>query len=128
MQPGQQETSDAQRITAIGAFMRHYRLDELPQFFNVLLGQMSVVGPRPFMLKHTLEYSRLAHQFDNRHLALPGITGLAQIKGYRGHILSQQELEGRLRLDLFYLHRWSLLLDVSIIFSTLFSLLQRTDK
>lgn len=114
-----QASKDDPRITPFGAFMRKYSIDELPQFINVFKGQMSVVGPRPHMLKHTEEYSELVGNFMNRHTIKPGITGLAQIKGYRGEIDDLSLLQNRLRLDRFYVNNWSISLDLKIVLMTI---------
>lgn len=106
------------RITSIGNFMRKNSIDELPQFINVLLGDMSVVGPRPHMLQHTAAYSALIDQFMVRHLVLPGITGWAQIKGLRGETYAQEAMQERVLADIWYLENWSLLLDLKITFLT----------
>lgn len=119
-----QATRDDSRITTVGAFLRKTSLDELPQFFNVLMGSMSVVGPRPHMLKHTEEYSRVIHKFMVRHHVKPGITGLAQSKGYRGETRSLIEMQNRVKLDRFYIENWSFLLDLKIIIATVISLLK----
>lgn len=109
------------RITKVGAFLRRTSLDELPQFFNVLMGQMSVVGPRPHMLKHTQEYAASVDKFMVRHFIKPGITGLSQVRGYRGDTSEAHQMKGRVRLDIFYLENWSLLLDLKIIFYTIYN-------
>lgn len=106
------------RITKVGRFLRKSNLDELPQFFNVLIGNMSVVGPRPHMLKHTEEYSRLIDKFMVRHLVKPGITGWAQVNGYRGTTINTKSMIKRVRYDMWYIENWSLLLDFKIIFLT----------
>ena len=121
---------DDQRVTMIGKVLRKTSLDELPQFINVLKGEMSVVGPRPHMLAYNKAY---ADQVDNlqlmaRHLILPGITGLAQIRGYRGEVARDLDIIGRVKLDLFYLKNWSLLLDIKIILLTSLKLFQGDDK
>jgi Undecaprenyl-phosphate glucose phosphotransferase len=113
-----QATKEDDRITAIGRFLRRSSLDELPQFFNVFKGEMSIVGPRPHMLKHTEEYSKQTDNFMNRHAIKPGITGLAQIKGYRGEIDDSNLLIHRIRLDRFYVNNWSLYIDVKIVIYT----------
>ena len=114
-----QATRDDERITKIGAFMRRTSLDELPQFFNVLRGNMSVVGPRPHMIKHTKQYSQLIDRFMVRHFLKPGITGWAQIKGLRGEIKTVDDMLKRVEADVWYLENWSFLLDLKIIFLTL---------
>ncbi|MBG6236617.1 undecaprenyl-phosphate galactose phosphotransferase/putative colanic acid biosynthesis UDP-glucose lipid carrier transferase [Pedobacter sp. CAN_A7] len=111
------------RITRIGAFMRRTSLDEMPQFFNVLLGDMSVVGPRPHMLQHTAAYSAIIDQFMVRHFLLPGITGWAQVKGLRGETKDDQAMEQRVKLDIWYLENWSIFLDLKIIFLTIWQIL-----
>ena len=93
-------------------------IDELPQFINVLRGDMSIVGPRPHMLQHTEQYSKLINKYMVRHLIKPGITGWAQVTGYRGETHSLSQMEGRVRRDIWYLENWSLLLDIRIIFMT----------
>jgi putative colanic acid biosynthesis UDP-glucose lipid carrier transferase len=117
-----QATQNDPRITKVGAFLRKTSLDELPQFINVLKGQMSIVGPRPHMLKHTEQYANLVGNFMNRHAIKPGITGLAQIKGFRGEIDDFALLQNRVRLDRFYVNSWTLFFDVKIVFLTGFTL------
>lgn len=119
-----QATKHDHRITPLGAFLRKTSIDELPQFFNVLEGSMSVVGPRPHMLKHTEEYSKLIQKFMARHHVKPGITGLAQSKGYRGETRSLIDMKNRVTLDRFYVQNWSFLLDVKIIIATIISLVK----
>ncbi|NQY11006.1 MAG: exopolysaccharide biosynthesis polyprenyl glycosylphosphotransferase [Flavobacteriales bacterium] len=119
-----QATKNDDRITSFGKFIRSTSLDEFPQFLNVFRGDMSVVGPRPHMLKHTEEYSQLIGNFMNRHAIKPGITGLAQIKGYRGEIDDSHMLTNRVRLDRFYVNNWSLYLDLKIVFFTIFGVFQ----
>ncbi len=117
-----QATKGDCRITAVGSFLRKTSLDELPQFLNVLQGTMSVVGPRPHMLKHTEEYSRLINKFMVRHHVKPGITGLAQSKGYRGETRNLIDMKNRVKLDRFYIENWSFILDIKIIIATVVSL------
>jgi len=119
-----QATKHDQRITSVGAFLRKTSLDELPQFFNVLGGSMSVVGPRPHMLKHTEEYSRLIKKFMVRHHVKPGITGLAQSKGYRGETKNLSQMRNRVKLDRFYIENWTFLLDLKIIAATIITLVK----
>lgn len=116
------------RITKIGAFMRKRSIDELPQFFNVLTGNMSVVGPRPHMLKQTELYNQLIDKFMIRHLIKPGITGWAQISGYRGETKTVEQMEGRFRRDVWYLENWSFVLDLKIIFVTIVQLIKGDEK
>lgn len=115
------------RITSIGKFMRRTSIDELPQFFNVLIGNMSVVGPRPHMIRQTTLYNGLIDKFMIRHLAKPGITGWAQISGYRGETKTIEQMEGRFKRDVWYIENWSFMLDLKIIVVTVFQLL-RGDK
>lgn len=114
-----QATADDPRKTRLGDFIRKTSIDELPQFINVLLGQMSVVGPRPHMLKHTEEYSRLIDKYMVRHLVKPGITGWAQVTGYRGETKELWQMEGRVQRDVWYLEHWTFLLDLYIIYKTI---------
>lgn len=113
-----QATRDDRRITRIGAFLRKTSLDELPQFFNVLIGSMSIVGPRPHMISHTEEYSQLTDKYKTRLLLRPGITGWAQILGLRGEIKNTEAMIERIDADVWYLKNWSFMLDLKIIFLT----------
>jgi lipopolysaccharide/colanic/teichoic acid biosynthesis glycosyltransferase len=106
------------RIYSFGHFLRRHSLDEFPQFWNVLLGQMSVVGPRPVMPLLDEEFERQARSYRTRHLIKPGITGLAQSRGFRGEITTTEQLNERVRLDLYYIGHWSLWLDVQIAVRT----------
>lgn len=110
------------RITLIGKFLRKSNLDELPQFINVLVGNMSVVGPRPHMLKHTKDYSAIIDKFMVRHLIKPGITGWAQVNGFRGLTSHPRYMMKRVRYDLWYIENWTFLLDIQIIFMTVYSM------
>jgi len=110
------------RITKIGEFLRHTSLDEIPQFINVLKGEMSVVGPRPHMLKHTEQYSHLIDKYMIRHLVKPGLTGWAQVTGYRGETRSLEQMEGRIKRDVWYIENWSFMLDLKIIIVTVFNM------
>ncbi|MBR1668510.1 MAG: undecaprenyl-phosphate glucose phosphotransferase [Bacteroidaceae bacterium] len=114
-----QATKDDPRKFPFGDFMRKTNIDELPQFINVLKGDMSVVGPRPHMLKHTEEYSHLINRFMVRHFAKPGITGLAQVSGFRGETRYIDQMEGRVQKDIEYIENWTFLLDIKIIFKTI---------
>jgi putative colanic acid biosysnthesis UDP-glucose lipid carrier transferase len=116
------------RITSIGAFLRKTSLDEFPQFFNVLRGNMSVVGPRPHMLQHTEQYSRIVSKFMVRHFIKPGITGLSQVRGFRGETTEVHQMRGRIKLDIFYLENWSFFLDIKIIFHTVINIFRGEDN
>nr|WP_305120571.1 undecaprenyl-phosphate glucose phosphotransferase [Pedobacter sp. SYSU D00382] len=107
------------RITRLGSFLRRTSLDELPQFFNVFVGHMSVVGPRPHMLQHTDAYSEMIDRFMVRHFIMPGITGWAQVTGFRGETSEEGSMEGRVSADIWYLENWSMFLDLKIAFLTL---------
>lgn len=112
------------RVTPVGRFLRKFSLDELPQFFNVFMGQMSTVGPRPHMLKHTEEYRRMVKRFMVRHTIKPGITGLAQVNGYRGEIKNREDIANRVKFDVNYLENWSLNLDIKIMLITAWLILR----
>ena len=116
------------RITKIGAFLRKSSLDEFPQFFNVFMGDMSIVGPRPHMLVHTEEYSALINKYMVRQLVKPGITGAAQVKGYRGETKELKDMEGRVRLDVWYIENWSLSVDINIIFHTVWNVFKGDEN
>lgn len=113
-----QATGNDKRLTSIGGFLRKRSLDELPQFINVLKGDMSVVGPRPHMLHHTEMYSRLIPDYMQRLAVKPGITGLSQILGYRGETPAVADMERRVKLDLWYIGHRSFLLDLYIFIHT----------
>ena len=124
----QQATRNDERITPIGKILRRTNLDEMPQFINVLLGQMSVIGPRPHMLKHTEEYSKIIDKFMVRHLVKPGITGWAQVNGYRGETKDVTDMEGRVRADVWYIENWSFGLDVKIIIMTIINMIRGEEN
>ncbi|MDB5062107.1 MAG: undecaprenyl-phosphate glucose phosphotransferase [Mucilaginibacter sp.] len=119
-----QATKGDIRTTRIGAFMRRTSLDELPQFFNVLLGEMSVVGPRPHMLKQTEEFSRVIYQYMDRHFLRPGITGWAQVNGYRGEIKDHNQLLKRFEYDMWYIENWTNTFDIKIILKTFINVIK----
>ncbi|MBF9253256.1 undecaprenyl-phosphate glucose phosphotransferase [Pontibacter sp. 172403-2] len=123
----QASKSDA-RVTRMGRFMRKTSIDELPQFINVFLGNMSVVGPRPHMLKHTHDYSKLIDNYMVRHFLTPGITGWAQVNGFRGETKETIAMLNRVKADLWYLENWSILLDMKIIFLTVWQALKKNDN
>ncbi len=116
------------RVTKIGKFIRRTSIDELPQFYNVLFGNMSVVGPRPHMLKHTDEYASKVDKYMLRHFVKPGITGLAQVKGYRGEIEKDSDIQNRIKFDIFYVENWSFLLDIKIIIQTIVNAISGEEK
>jgi len=123
-----QVTKDDVRITKVGKFLRKSSIDELPQFFNVLIGDMSVIGPRPHMLKHTDEYKALVKKFMIRHAVKPGITGYAQVRGYRGEIIKLKDIKERIKQDVIYIENWSFMLDLKIIFLTINNMLKGDEK
>ena len=123
-----QATKNDSRITKIGRFIRKTSLDEFPQFLNVLKGEMSLVGPRPHMLKHTTDYSKLVDQFMIRQFLKPGITGWAQVNGFRGEITDQEQIKMRVNNDLWYLENWTIWLDLRIIFLTVYKVFTGDEK
>jgi putative colanic acid biosynthesis UDP-glucose lipid carrier transferase len=116
------------KITKLGKFIRKTSIDELPQFFNVLWGDMSVVGPRPHPVSHNDKYALMADKFMARHFVKPGITGLAQTKGFRGEVETHEDIINRVKFDIFYMENWSILLDIEIIFKTIFNILKGDEK
>ncbi|MBU1215233.1 MAG: undecaprenyl-phosphate glucose phosphotransferase, partial [Gammaproteobacteria bacterium] len=108
------------RVTPLGAFLRRTSLDELPQFINVLQGQMSIVGPRPHAVAHNEQYRKLIHGYMLRHKVKPGITGWAQVNGWRGETDTTEKMERRVQYDLEYINNWSLWFDLKIIWMTIF--------
>ncbi len=123
-----QAIKNDERITKFGAFLRRTSLDELPQFFNVLKGEMSVVGPRPHINVQTEKYLKEIDNYIIRNSVKPGITGLAQISGYRGEVIKKSDIKNRVKFDVFYIENWSFPLDVKIIFQTFFQILSGQDK
>lgn len=116
------------RVTRIGKIIRKTSIDELPQFINVLKGDMSVVGPRPHMVSHTQMYAERIDKFMVRHFIKPGITGLAQVSGFRGEVDSESHIINRVKYDIFYLENWSLFLDIKIVFQTIYNALRGEEK
>ena len=116
------------RVTKIGKIIRKTSIDELPQFINVLKGDMSVVGPRPHMVSHTHMYAEKIDKFMVRHFIKPGITGLAQVSGFRGEVEDDNFITSRVKYDIFYLENWSILMDLRIVFKTVFDALGGDDK
>lgn len=117
-----QATSHDERITLFGKILRDTFLDELPQFFNVFLGQMSVVGPRPHMLRHTCHFSKLIRYYKFRHIVKPGITGWAQLNGYRGGTEEIEKMEKRIEYDREYIENWNFWKDIQIVWNSVFNL------
>jgi len=118
-----QATKGDPRVTRIGAFLRNTSLDEMPQFLNVLMGSMSIVGPRPHTLPMNDTFRTQIERYNSRHKIKPGITGLAQVRGYRGEIENSFQIRSRVRLDYFYINNWSFLLDLEIMVKTVYELL-----
>jgi putative colanic acid biosynthesis UDP-glucose lipid carrier transferase len=115
-----QVTLNDSRVTKLGRFLRKTSLDELPQFVNVLLGNMSIIGPRPHMLVHTNRYSKIMNEYMIRHFLKPGISGWAQVNGYRGEIKEETQLRKRIDHDIWYMENWSIWLDLKIIWMTMY--------
>ena len=127
--PGREHvTINDKRVTRIGSFLRKTSMDELPQFLNVLFGDMSVVGPRPHLESLSLEYQKDVDDYLKRHIVKPGITGLAQVSGYRGEIQRKSDIKNRIRLDIFYIENWSFLLDIKIIIKTILNVFTGEEK
>ena len=123
-----QATKDDPRKFPFGDFMRKTNIDELPQFWNVLVGNMSIVGPRPHMLAHTEQYDKLIDKYMVRHFVKPGITGWAQVTGFRGETRELWQMEGRVERDIWYIQHWSLWLDLRIIWMTAKTIFKRDEK
>ncbi len=123
-----QATKNDNRVTSIGRFLRKSSLDEFPQFFNVLLGNMSIVGPRPHMLKHTEQYRAIIDKYMVRHYLKPGITGWAQVNGFRGETINLDLMEKRVEHDIWYLENWSAMLDVKIVFLTIINMIKGEES
>ena len=123
-----QATKDDPRKFPFGDFIRKTNIDELPQFWNVLVGEMSIVGPRPHMLAHTEQYDKLIDKYMVRHFVKPGVTGWAQVTGFRGETRELWQMEGRVERDIWYIQNWSLWLDLRIIWLTVKTIFKRDDK
>jgi putative colanic acid biosynthesis UDP-glucose lipid carrier transferase len=123
-----QATKDDPRVTKIGKFLRKTSLDELPQFFNVLMGDMSVVGPRPHPLKMNDDYKKIIDKYMIRHFLKPGITGWAQVNGYRGETKDLADIEGRIEHDIWYMENWSFRTDLKIVFLTAYNVVKGEDN
>ena len=125
---GKQTTKGDARVTRVGKFIRKTSIDELPQFINVLKGNMSVVGPRPHMVKHNEDFAQKVDKFMVRHFVKPGITGLAQVSGFRGEIETNKDIVNRVKYDIFYVENWSVLLDIKIIILTVLNAVKGEEK
>jgi Undecaprenyl-phosphate glucose phosphotransferase len=123
-----QATRNDARVTRIGRFLRRTSLDEFPQFLNVLRGDMSIVGPRPHMLKHTADYSKIIEQYMIRQFLKPGITGWAQVNGFRGETKTLEQMQKRVEYDLWYMENWSWWLDIRIMFLTIFNTIKGEEN
>jgi Undecaprenyl-phosphate glucose phosphotransferase len=123
-----QATKNDERVTAVGKFLRRTSLDEFPQFINVLKGQMSIIGPRPHPIKLNEEFSPRIEKFMARHYIKPGITGLAQAKGYRGETINDHSMRGRVKLDRFYIENWTFILDLKILVATIISFMKSDQQ
>jgi putative colanic acid biosynthesis UDP-glucose lipid carrier transferase len=119
---------DDQRVTPIGKILRKTSIDEMPQFFNVLIGSMSVVGPRPHPIPLNIESQEQIHNYLMRHLVKPGITGWAQVNGNRGEVKIMSEMQDRVNFDIWYIENWTLWLDIQIIFQTVINLIKGDEK
>ncbi|GEQ84845.1 undecaprenyl-phosphate glucose phosphotransferase [Patiriisocius marinistellae] len=123
-----QATKGDTRITKVGKIIRKTSMDELPQFINVLKGDMSVVGPRPHMVSHTHMYAERIDKFMVRHFIKPGITGLAQVSGYRGEVETDKDIINRVKYDIYYLENWSLIMDLKVVFQTVYNAIKGEEK
>ena len=117
-----QVTSNDKRLLKFGKIIRKYSIDEVPQFFNILNGDMSIVGPRPHMVEHDIYYSSLFNNFLKRHKCNPGLTGWAQVNGLRGPTPNPDKMRKRMEYDLWYLNNWTIFLDIYIILKTFYAL------
>jgi putative colanic acid biosynthesis UDP-glucose lipid carrier transferase len=132
MHANQKESADLKqairndpRVTRVGRFLRRTSIDELPQLFNVLQGTMSLVGPRPHAVEHNIYYSKKIDAYLSRHRIKPGMTGLAQVEGFRGETETVEKMEGRVAYDLKYINEWSVWLDFWILFKTAFTMFSK---
>ncbi|MEY4299813.1 MAG: hypothetical protein RIR25_1049, partial [Verrucomicrobiota bacterium] len=117
-----------ERIYPGGRWLRRLSIDEFPQFFNVLQGEMSVIGPRPHMIEHEREFEKFHELYGSRRYVKPGVTGLAQVEGYRGEVKDARDIRGRARYDLFYVKHWCLALDVRLTLQTILHVVSPPEK
>ena len=123
-----QATKNDMRVTRIGNLLRKTSLDEFPQFLNVFMGDMSIVGPRPHMLRHTEEYNKQVKNYMARLYLKPGVTGWAQVNGFRGEIKNVDLLKNRVEHDIWYMENWSILLDIKIMYLTFVNIVQGEEN
>ena len=123
-----QVTENDKRFLKIGKIIRRFSIDELPQFFNVLKGDMSIVGPRPHMVEHDIQYSKLFESFLKRHKTNPGLTGWAQVSGYRGATPTPEYMKNRMEADLWYMNNWTIWLDIFIILKTFYIIFSKPGR
>lgn len=123
-----QVTKNDIRVTKVGRFLRKNNLDQLPQFFNVFTGQMSIVGARPHILRHTLDFANLETAYILRHLSKPGVTGWAQINGCRGEIKQPNQSKKRIEHDIWYIENWNVWLDIKIVFLTVYLIIKGDEN
>jgi len=123
-----QVSKDDYRVTRVGKILRKTSIDELPQFINVLKGEMSVVGPRPHMIAENERFRNKVEKFLGRHYVRPGITGLAQVKGYRGEVITDEDIRNRVKYDMYYIENWSIFLDLKIILQTILNIFKGDQK
>jgi putative colanic acid biosynthesis UDP-glucose lipid carrier transferase len=124
----QEASKNDPRVTKIGRFIRKTSIDEMPQFLNVLMGDMSVVGPRPHLWSQNKAYGNKIKKYMVRHYVKPGITGLAQVRGFRGEIENDEDMINRIKYDVFYIENWSLILDIKIIAQTVINIFKGEEK
>lgn len=124
----QQATVNDDRIFPAGRWMRRFSIDEFPQFLNVLIGDMSVVGPRPHLLEHNKEFEKELEHYNVRSFVKPGIAGLAQVRGYRGETINPEDLHQRIESDIYYIENWTLSLDILIVFRTFGQLIRPSSR
>ena len=123
-----QATKNDVRVTKVGRFLRKTSLDELPQLINVFMGYMSIVGPRPHMVKHNKDFSSVVDEYMLRHFVKPGITGWAQVNGYRGEINNEDDIRNRVEHDIWYIENWKFSLDIQIILQTIINIVKGDEK
>jgi lipopolysaccharide/colanic/teichoic acid biosynthesis glycosyltransferase len=119
-----QATKNDERVFTLGRFLRQSSIDEIPQFLNVLRGEMSLVGPRPHMVEHNAQFARVLESYHIRAFVKPGLTGLAQVRGFRGEARTTEDIRKRVECDIEYIERWSLTLDMFLVIQTAWQILR----